>query len=345
MKIKATAPSILAATMLCFAGGAFAQDPPANQAPTPASKAKPEVTYKGPKKRIAVVPIDASKVPQSSVDEFANIYKSQNNIHTAADVGNRLTEMLTTALDNTGRFVLLEREAIGDIKNEMAVTAELGNDQTAVKKGSVLGAQMLVKAAVTEFAPSRTHGGGGITLGGISVGGGGSDATVTLDLRFIDPNTSQVLFTAKAEGKSSSRGGSLGFSVGSLGVQGGGGEDQPIERATRDAIEKAVKVVIDKMAPLPWEAKIADFSDDGTVVLNRGANDGLHVGDVLKVFKPGKVIKDPDTGEVLGRDQDTLIGSATITWVNDRLSKASFTGSGTDKPQTGFLVKLNYSDK
>jgi len=345
MKINATALVIFAATMLGFAGSAYAQDQTTPAPTQTADKSKPIVTYKGPKKRIAVMPVDASKVSQSSVDEFANIYKSQNNIHTPSDVGNSLTEMLTTALDNTGRFVLLEREAIGDIKNEMAVTAELGNEQTAVKKGNVLGAQMLVKAAVTEFSPSRTHGGGGISLGGISVGGGGSDATVTLDIRFIDPNTSQVLFTAKAEGKSSSRGGSLGFSVGSLGVKGGGGEDQPIERATRDAVEKAVKFVIDKMAPLPWEAKVADFSDDGTVVLNRGANDGLHVGDVLKVFKPGKVIKDPDTGEVLGRDQDTLIGTATITWVNDRLSKAGFTGSGTDKPQTGFLVKLNYSDK
>jgi curli biogenesis system outer membrane secretion channel CsgG len=337
MKIKATALVILVASMIGVSGTAYAQDPPA--------QTKPAVTYKGPKKRIAVVPIDASTVPQSSVDEFAQIYKSQNNIHTPSDVGNRLTEMLTTALDNTGRFVLLEREAIGDIKNEIAVTAELGNEQTAVKKGNLLGAQMLVKAAVTEFAPNRTHGGGGITLGGISVGGGGSDATVTLDLRFIDPSTSQILYTAKAEGKSSSRGGSLGFSVGSLGVQGGGGENQPIERATRDAIEKAVKIVIDKMAPLPWEAKVADFSDDGTVLLNRGSNDGLKVGDVLKVFKPGKVVKDPDTGEVLGRDQDTLVGTATITWVNDRLSKASFAGAGADKPQTGFLVKLDYNDK
>ena len=254
-------------------------------------------------------------------------------------MGQRLTEMLTTALDNTGRFVLLERAAIQDIKNEIAITGDLGTKQTQVKKGNLLGAQMLVRGAVTEFEPHRKHGGGGISLGGISVGGGGNEATVTIDIRFVDPNTSQILFTAKAEGSSTSQSGGAAFQIGSLGVHGGGGSNQPIEKATRDAIEKAVKIVVDKMAPLPWEAKVASVEDDGTILLEpRGRTMGLQIGDVLEVFKPGKTVTDPDTGEVLGRSEDAKIGEAQITWVGDRLAKASF--SGTGKPDTGYIMKI-----
>lgn len=293
--------------------------------------------YKGPKKRIAVMKIEANSVSAGVYTELADIYKSQTGIRTQADLEGRLTEMLTTALDSTGRFILLERANLDDIRGEMAVGAELGNDKTAVKKGNVLGAQMLIRAAVTEFEPRKKASGGGISLGGVTLGGSQGEASVVLDIRFVDPNTSQVLYTAKAEGTSKSSGVVAGLSVGNLGIGGGTSDKQPIDRAVRNAVEKAVLAVVQKMDPLPWEARIAKVGEDGTFIINRGSNDGLKEGDRLKVYSAGETITDPETGEVLGREEDKLVGEATITWVSDKLSKASFSGY---EPKTNYVIKL-----
>lgn len=296
--------------------------------------------YKGPKKRIAVMPMSTdAPAAQSGFQELIRTYKSENNINTVDQVGRKMTEMLTTALVQTGRFVVLERAAIQDVRDEMAVTAELGNDKTAVKKGNVMGAQILVRAAVTEFAPHRKSGGSGISLGGIRVGGSQDTAAVTLDVRFFDPNTSQVLFSETAEGTSKSEAQAIGFSVGSFGFGGGQSANQPIDKATRDAILKAVNIIVAKMDKVPWEGKIAKAQDDGTLILNRGTNDGLKEGDVLQVYKPGEVIKDPDTDAVLGRDKDVYIGEVRITWVSDNVSRGTF--SGTGKPANGFVVRFS----
>ena len=36
------------------------------------------------------------------------------------------------------------------------------------------------------------------------------------------------------------------------------------------------------------------------IMLNRGSNAGIKVGQVFDVYKLGKAVRDPDTGEVLG---------------------------------------------
>jgi curli biogenesis system outer membrane secretion channel CsgG len=317
--------TLVALMFTSLVAGAVAQD----------AKALPP--YKGPKKRIAVMKIEASNVSDGRFTELADIYKSETGVRSRADLESRLTEMLTTALDSTGRFILLERANLDDIRGEMAVTAELGNEQSAVKKGNVLGAQMLIRAAVTEFEPRKKASGGGISIGGVSLGGSAGEASVILDIRFVDPNTSQVLYTAKAEGTSKSSGVVAGLSVGNVGLGGGTSDKQPIDRAVRNAVEKAVLAVVTKMDPLPWEARIAKVGEDGTFILNRGSNDGLKEGDRLKVYTPGETITDPETGEVLGREEDKLVGEATITWLSDKLSKASFSGY---QPKTNFIIKL-----
>jgi curli biogenesis system outer membrane secretion channel CsgG len=303
-----------AAIVVGLLGSAIAQERPS---------LKP---YTGPKKRIAVMKIDASSVSRSRYSDLANIYKSERGVRTQDDLESRLTEMLTTALDSTGRFILLERANLDDIREEIAIGKELGNEKTAVQKGNVLGAQMLIRAAVTEFEPRKKEGSGGVSIGGVNVGGSQGEASVILDIRFIDPNTSQVLYTAKAEGTSKSSGLAGGIRIGNVSLGGGQADRQPIDRAVSNAVEKAVFAVVDKLEALPWEARVAKVNEDGTFILNRGSNDGVREGDRLAVYAPGEVITDPETGEVLGREEDKLIGEARVTWVSDKLAKATYTG-------------------
>jgi hypothetical protein len=46
--------------------------------------------------------------------------------------------------------------------------------------------------------------------------------------------------------------------------------------------------------------------DGGKIFINLGAEHGLKEGDTFDVYKTGAVIKDPDTGEVLGAEEEKI---------------------------------------
>jgi hypothetical protein len=73
------------------------------------------------------------------------------------------------------------------------------------------------------------------------------------------------------------------------------------------------------------DGMVADVSGN-TLILNVGKNNGLQVGDKLKVNRTGKEIKDPATGKVLRR-VDTPLGEVTITQVDDTSSEGTYAGA------------------
>ncbi|MGL1562945.1 hypothetical protein ACSTHQ_00255, partial [Vibrio parahaemolyticus] len=62
-------------------------------------------------------------------------------------------------------------------------------------------------------------------------------------------------------------------------------------------------------------------------------DDGVKVGDILTIYQPGDTITDPDSGKVIGRDEDKRLGSMKVTSVQKRLSR------GIVLDGTGFKVK------
>ncbi|MBS1718641.1 MAG: hypothetical protein JSS72_13015 [Armatimonadetes bacterium] len=298
--------------------------------------------YNGPKKRIAVAQMSIDNRSRDAWEGWLKTYKSERNINTADDVGLHMTEMLTTALIDTKRFVVLERgEGVNDVRSEIKLTQELGNQQTQVKAGNVLGAQIIVRAAVTEFQAHSKRRGGGFSIGPVKLGGDNDEAKLVLDVRFIDASTLQVLDSVTADGTSKSSAAIVGLNVGSFSGAAGGSDADPVEKATRDALTKAVIKIVERMQSVPWEAKVAKINDDGVIILNRGENDGLKVGDSLKLYKAGEIITDPDSGEK-SRDQDTYIGEVTITWVGPKLSRCTLSGGKPD-PKVQYIVR--YTDK
>ena len=61
---------------------------------------------------------------------------------------------------------------------------------------------------------------------------------------------------------------------------------------------------------------------DKTVTVNRGEGSGVVADQVLRVFAVGKELIDPDTQEVLGKEE-VEIGKVRITDVLPKFSKAS----------------------
>jgi curli biogenesis system outer membrane secretion channel CsgG len=196
--------------------------------------------YNGPQARIAVARFE---------NKAANSGRWWNE-----SIGDGMADMLTTALFNSGRFIVLERQAIDDVMAEQDLGASgRVRESTAAAIGEIEGAELLVVAAVTEFSEnaSGTRGSfGGSRIGRVigGIAGGSSSAHMAIDLRIIDSNTSRVLAATSIEGeaKDFDIGGALAGYTGShaLGGSLSTWENTPREKALRQVIGKAVEEVV-----------------------------------------------------------------------------------------------------
>ncbi|NCO19142.1 MAG: hypothetical protein GW900_03680, partial [Gammaproteobacteria bacterium] len=129
--------------------------------------------YNGPRARIAVA-------------RFENKTADSQNWYSPS-IGDGMADMLTTALVNSGRYIVLERDSLDSVLGEQDLGASGRIRQgTAAAIGEIEGAELLVVAAVTEFGDSggTQAGGGGFgrrVFGAIS--GGSRTAHMAIDLR------------------------------------------------------------------------------------------------------------------------------------------------------------------
>lgn len=252
--------------------------------------------YKGPKKRIAVIDFEM-KVPRAH-------WK----------IGSGMAEMLITALHKTGKFVILERKMIRDIIKEQDL-GERGKvrKETAARIGDILGAQVLVRGAVTEFEEKVGRGGVGGVLLKKKAGAGLTTTTayVACDLRMYDATTGVILEATSKKAKARSVGVVLAGVLRSGNILGAGFSTKtPLGKATRRCIEEIVNAIVDRMETVPWQAKIVKVSD-GKVHISVGANAGIRKGEVFDVYRVGEELIDPDTGLSLGAEE-TYAGKIEI---------------------------------
>ncbi len=198
--------------------------------------------YDGPQARIAVA-------------RFDNRAGNQGRWWSPA-IGDGMADMLTTALFNTGRFIVLERDAIDDVLYEQDLGASGRiRPETAAAIGEIEGAELLVVAAVTEFQEDASGtrgsiGGGrlGRAIGGVV--GGQSSAHMAIDLRIIDARTSRVLAATSVEGtaRDFDIGGALAGYTGRHAMSGSLStwQNTPREKALREVIGKSVEYIMSR---------------------------------------------------------------------------------------------------
>jgi curli biogenesis system outer membrane secretion channel CsgG len=102
--------------------------------------------------------------------------------------------------------------------------------------GKLTGAKYLVTSTVTSYEEDTSKRGGGISFGGISIGGKKSKAYIAVDLRVINSTTGDISYTRTIEANSSSGGLSLGFFKGGFGGSLGGEEKTPAGKAIRACV-------------------------------------------------------------------------------------------------------------
>ena len=231
-----------------------------------------------------------------------------------------MTAMLTQALVEDGRFLVIEG-------------------------GGTLEASAIVRGAVTKYEPAA--GGGGLNisggpLGGLLSGRAGTrsqTAVMEIALRLVDASTGQVVSTSSAEGRATSRTSEAGLVDNFSGSRLGGEmfRTTPIGQAGQDAIVRAVEQIASGMRRVAWTAMVVDVTDGG-VYLNAGADRSVEPGMTLDVWRPGRTLTDPGTGEVLDVEM-ARIGRVQVATVRQRLSIATVTEG--EPPMRGDVLKAD----
>lgn len=192
--------------------------------------------YDGPKARIAVAEFEDK---MSSSGAYREEY------------GRGMSDMLTTALFQSNRYIVLERQKLRAVMAEqnLGATGRI-KQETAAQIGEVEGAELLVMGAITGFDPGTS--GVGVGLGGLFGGtlgglmGGVKTARVAMDLRVVDVNTGRIVSATSTEATASSFAGGIGGIGGDLGGGLAGFAKTPMESAIRAAIQKAVDFVVER---------------------------------------------------------------------------------------------------
>ncbi|MBD3398714.1 MAG: hypothetical protein GF399_00085 [Candidatus Coatesbacteria bacterium] len=240
------------------------------------------------------------------------------------NVGTGLADVLTTALVNTGKFQVYERDQLARVMEEQALgTSGLVTPQTAPEIGKLLGVQAIVYGSVTEFSTQEDSVGLGTMMGGI--GFNRYTARVTLDLRIIDTTTGEIIFAHSATGEESEAGGAL--MVPGMVIGAGSDFNNTLEgQAARQAIDEIVEAITVKMRDIPWTGAVVK-ADGDKVYLNAGMESGIETGMEFKVYQKGEELIDPTTGISLGAEE-TLIGIIQVMDVKERYAICRITSGG-----------------
>jgi curli biogenesis system outer membrane secretion channel CsgG len=276
----------------------------------------------------------AAAKPRVAILEFKN--KTEGYVWAWYRAGEAAQDMLVTELVKRGGFRVLERERLAAIMEEKNL--QLSGDidpKTAVKLGKMIGVEYLIVGAITELGvadrdvnvPSNLFGG---RLPSVNVRSQKMDAAV--DARAFSTSTGEIVWADTASESTSDS------SVYVAGAGGGVEDHRKLDRLLRPVVVKLAESLSQTKISTSGLGGTSDASGvigkiakatGGAIYVNVGSEAGIKEGDEFDVYRPGEVIKDPDTGEVLGANEVKVGRIKVIAIRGPRLSAAiSLSGSG-----------------
>jgi len=284
--------------------------------------------YKGPQKRIAVLKVE-NNTQQRAISVSYGGKEVSAEVATKGVPVNGIEAMMTDSLFRSGRFRVMERQKVDKVLKEQDLGASgRVSKPSAAKIGKVLGAETLVQAVVTEYAPDfegKSGSLGALTdglLGGLSIGS--KKSLVAMNFRMFDAETGEVTFTKQVKavvGKTSFGFGAVGWGDG--GAAGGAFNSfskTPIGRAVIACVNKGVFELVKEVGAQPAAGKIIKVSGNN-VYVNLGG-DSVSAGDTMTVKAQGEELVDPETGISLGAVESD-VGKLQVAKTTEKFSIAT----------------------
>jgi len=189
-------------------------------------------------------------------------------------IGKQASDMLSSRLVKSGKFLVFERPDIKKIEME----------QKYIPDAKMIGVDTLVVGSVTEFG--RFVGGKSGFLSSTK----NQVARAKVEIRLVDPTTGHAFFSASGTGEANTESGEIaGF--GSRAEYDATLNDRAIAAAVSDVIDKLVATLDERQ----WKTSV--LSIDGLqVFISGGRRQGLKIGDRLQVMASGKRVVSKQTG-------------------------------------------------
>ncbi|MES2661743.1 MAG: CsgG/HfaB family protein [Pseudomonadota bacterium] len=232
-------------------------------------------------------------------------------------IGKQATDILSTRLADTNRFIMLERVDLDKIIREQ---------EFANLKPAQIGADYLIVGSVSEYGRGNTSETGIFSRNKIQ------SARATVNIRLIDVNNGQIIYTQEGSGEAFTEANTV------FGVGKSAGFDASLDdKALSAAISKLVSNVVENLMDKPWQAYLIG-QDAGLYMMTGGANQGIKIGDTFTVLQKGSSVKNPQTGLLI-----ELPGKQVAT-----IQVQSFAGSGDNAIsfctlKSGFIKNLDVS--
>lgn len=91
------------------------------------------------------------------------------------------------------------------------------------------------------------------------------------------------------------------------------------------------------MEDFPFEGSVIKVTDAGQVIINRGSQFGMEVGQTLLMKEEGETLIDPDTGEILDEEEGEVIGKLKAVKVKEKVSYCEVI-EGETEPEKGTII-------
>ncbi len=189
-------------------------------------------------------------------------------------LGKQATDMLSTRLVASKKFLIFERPDLSKIERE----------QIILKDANLIGVDALILGSITEFGRVTTGTTGFLSATKKQV------ARAKVEIRLADPRTGHVFFSATGSGEATTESGEVaGF--GSRADYDARLNDQAIGAAISDL----QNTLISKLEERPWRTDILRVQGY-QVFVSGGAHQGLQVGDVFAIMREGDRVTSQQTG-------------------------------------------------
>ncbi len=253
------------------------------------------------------------------------------------DLSQNIGSMLESALYDTDRFVLVDRDRIDDTLMEQDLQAN-GRSAAAsdvAQTGLIRSAKYLAEVEITDVEGAESGKSGGVSIGGFRIGGSGGNAQITTIVKVIDSTTGEIVAKERVVGEAGRKGLNIGYASANWGADVGGFTKTPLGEAAYDNVVQATRFLAKQFEDFSLEGAVVTVSGD-RIIINRGSNYNLSPGQKFVIQEKGELLTDPTTGEILERIEGQVISEIEVTKVSDKISYAKLTDG--EMPAKGDIV-------
>ena len=270
--------------------------------------------------RFAVMPLKAAE---------AQSYSFINLVVPGDQLADKLAQKITTALTQTNKFAVLDREHIEEYCRERnSLNPYDAPIEEQARIGQVLGADYMLVGTITEANLRIKH-----TSSEAAAGVNFKEyrADFAFDYRVIVASSRQVKFSDSVRLRLETD------EIKKL-VTKWEPPDLDYRELVDNLVAKAAAEVVNKLSDRLYPPRIASIEADGKVIIDQGG-DRLVTGTLLDVFKADKQIADADTNEIIG-STEILVATIRIDKVAPVLSYCSVVSGDASQLARGLICRM-----